>query len=371
MFIVNRERIFSLDVLRGLAIVIMIFVDSPPAETYYLMAHATWEGLTLADWAFPGFVFAMGASAAVSSKKIDMKKIFRRAGILFLIGILFNMKWSFFTYLFQENFTSTDLFDQILIHGRFFGILQRLALTYLLGMFVVKFFKTDKNIFMAAFGLLILSSAGFHIYSPAAPFAIENNISGAIDKIFPGVNHIYTPNYDPEGLYGTIASAAEFLFGFLAGKILTSNIFFVDKIYQLIVLSVIFFITGGLWTFTDIIAKNIWSAPFALITSGGEIILLAAMLKLFDKLPHTKKFFTSLSSLGKNPLFFFLISNILVAIFCNILVEGTPMWIWFWQVTLQGFISDKFSIMIFCLIWTFIWLPVAMIFDRLGIIIKI
>ena len=369
----KKERIFSLDVLRGLAIFIMIFVDAPPGPTYYLQAHATWEGLTVADLAFPGFVFAMGASAAVSTfrREVDVKKIFFRATTLFLIGILFNMTWDFFTYLFQENFTGADLYDAVIIHGRFFGILQRLALTFLLGMLAVKIFKSDAGILFSAVMLLIISSAGFHIYNPAAPFDIENNISGAVDKIFPGVNHIYLPTHDPEGLYGTLSSTAQFLIGFLAGKVLADNAFLRDKIYMLALSSIILFIAGGLWSQVDIIAKNVWTAPFALLTSGFEMLILAAMLYLFDKLPEAKNFFTPLSALGKNPLFFFLMSNIIVAILCNILVDGTPAWVWLWQVTLGDFVSTEFSVMIFCILWCLFWIPFAIIFDRLGIIVKI
>ena len=366
-----RKRIYSLDVIRGLAIIIMIFVDAPPAQTYYWQAHAVWEGLTLADMAFPGFVFAMGASAAVSKKSADIKKILLRAGILFLVGILFNMKWDFFTYLFHSDFTAADLFDKEIVHGRFFGILQRLALTYLLGMLIAKFIKTETAILISAFVLLIISSIGFHVYSPTEPFLLENNISGAVDKIFPGINHIYTLNYDPEGLYGTISSAAQFLFGFLAGKILADNAFMRDKIYTLATLGVIFTITGLAWSYFDIIAKNIWTAPFALITSAIEIFILAALVQIFNILPNAKKFFRPICSIGKNPLFFFLASNIIVSILCNIPIADTNIWVWLWQNTLQGLVSTEFSVMIFCILWTLFWIPFAIIFDRLGIIIKI
>lgn len=369
----KKKRIVSLDAVRGLAILIMIFVDSPPEERYAFQAHAPWEGLTFADMAFPGFVFVMGASAAVSSfnREIDLKKIFSRTAILFLIGILFNMKWSFFTYLFQENFTSADLYDSWIVHGRFFGILQRLALTYCFGMLTAKFIKSDAGIFASAFVFLILSSAGFHLYSPSAPFDQANNISGAVDKIFPGINHIYTPTHDPEGFYGTISSTGQFLLGFIAGKVLADNAFIDDKIKTLLLFGAIFFITGGIWSFFDIIAKNIWTSPFTLITSGIEIILLAIFLVISEFKPQFNKFFEPLVATGKNPLFFFLISNILVAMFYNILIDDTPMWVWFWEVTLKGLGSTEFSVMIFCIIWTLFWIPCAMILDRLGIVIKI
>ena len=367
----RNKRIVSLDIIRGLAIIIMIFVDAPPSSTYYWQAHAMWEGLTLADMAFPGFVFAMGASAAVSKKSADIKKILMRTAILFLVGVIFNMKWSFFTFLFHSDFTAANLFDQAITHGRFFGILQRLALTYLLGMLIAKFIKSENAILISAFVLLILSSLGFHVYSPTEPFLLENNISGAVDKIFPGANHIYTPNGDPEGLYGTIASTAQFLFGFLAGKVLADNAFMRDKIHTLAILGVIFTVTGLAWSYFDIIAKNIWTAPFALITSAIEIFLLAAITQILNVLPQIKNFFQPIRSIGKNPLFFFLASNIIVSILCNIPIADSNVWVWIWQKTFQGLISTEFSVMIFCIIWTLFWIPCAMIFDRLGIIIKI
>lgn len=372
-FLKKRERIFSLDVFRGLAIIIMIFVDAPPAQPYSWQAHAVWEGLTLADWAFPAFVFAMGASAAVSTfrRNIEMKKIFFRTAILFLIGVLFNMKWHLFTYLFQDNFTGENFFENAIEHGRFFGILQRLALTYFLGMFLAKIMKSDTKIFLSAFGILIIYSLGFHLYSLAAPFEQADNISGAIDKIFPGINHIYLPTHDPEGLYGTLASSAQFLFGFLAGKILANNSFLKDKIFLLTLYGIIFLISAFAWNFFDIIAKNIWTSPFALITSGGSMILFAFFLNLFEKFPTAEKFFQPISAMGKNPLFFFLASNILVAMFWNILVDGTPMWIWFWQITFQGIVNENFSVMIFCIIWTLLWILPAVFFDRHRIIIKV
>lgn len=367
----RTQRIFSLDVIRGLAIIIMIFVDAPPAQTYFWQAHAVWEGLTLADMAFPGFVFAMGASAAVSRKAADIQKILLRTAILFAVGVIFNMKWHFFTFLFHADFTAADLFDKTITHGRFFGILQRLALTYLLGMLIAKFLKDELKILIAAFVLLILSSVGFHIYSPAEPFLLENNISGAVDKIFPGENHIYTPNYDPEGLFGTISSAAQFLFGFLAGKVLAENNFMSSKIHTLTLLGIIFAITGFIWSFFDIIAKNIWTAPFALITSAIEIFLLAAITQIFDVIPPAKKISQPVRAVGKNPLFFFLASNIIASMLCNIPVGDTNCWHWLWQHTLQGLGSTEFSVMIFCILWTLFWIPFAIFFDRLGIIIKI
>lgn len=365
------ERISALDILRAVAISIMIIVDAPPTEIYSLLKHAAWEGLTIADLAFPGFVFAMGASAAisVSRSKPSFEKIFKRSVILFLLGIFLNVLPFVIAYFLWAEFSSADFFSRAVEHGRFFGILQRLALTYLLGMSLIKFLNSDKKIFCAAFGILILSSAGFHVYAPENPFAIEKNISVATDFIFPGVNHMLTPQFDPEGLYGTFSSTAEMLFGFLAGKILLEKISAQEKIKKSILFGGIFFAVGIIWSNFDIISKQIWTAPFSLITSSIEFFLLAGILKISET--SAEKFMQPLKSLGKNPLFFYLASIIALIFFLVLRIENIPAWHWIYQHTFQGIVSKEFSSMIFCFAWCAWWIFFAGILDRKNIVIKI
>ena len=49
---IAAKRFAELDILRGVAIAIMIIVDAPPTEIYYFFKHAAWEDLTLADMLF-------------------------------------------------------------------------------------------------------------------------------------------------------------------------------------------------------------------------------------------------------------------------------------------------------------------------------
>ena len=122
------KRFYSLDVLRGVAIMIMLFVDTPPAAIAYpIFIHAPWAGLTFADFAFPGFVFAMGMSAAVSMAKREpsTRKIFKRAALLFVIGILFGTMPFVLSYIFIPDYTAANFYDQAIKHFRPFGILEQ------------------------------------------------------------------------------------------------------------------------------------------------------------------------------------------------------------------------------------------------------
>ena len=87
------KRIYSLDVLRGVAIAIMLLLDAPPDDLFEILKHAPWAGLTVADLAFPLFAFAMGTSAAISMsrREISTKKILRRVTILFALGFFLNV----------------------------------------------------------------------------------------------------------------------------------------------------------------------------------------------------------------------------------------------------------------------------------------
>ncbi len=363
------QRLYSLDVLRGLAIFLMIFVDAAPTEeTYPIFLHAEWEGLTLADCAFPVFVFAMGMSAAISMarRNSSTKRILKRAAILFALGILFNIYPSVLEYLILDEPVAIE-------HLRLFGILQRLALAYLFGALLVQAIKNELGILAAMFMLLILSSAGFHIYAPENPFAIEHNISNAVDLIFPGVNHIYETTHDPEGLYGTIASVATFLLGYLTGKILISKADWRDKLIVFGASGVIFLVQGGMWSTFDIISKNLWTAPYALINASIELFLLVALIYLSDKVPKSRKFLQPLNALGTNPLFFFLMSNFALIFLCKIPteIEGVSFYLWLYQSMFHDLINPAFGSMIFCLLWCLPWLVLAEIFYRFKIVIKI
>ena len=317
-------RNLSLDAFRGLAILTMILVDSPPDfETLVpILKHSTWEGITIADLAFPGFVFAMGASAAFSSRR----NIWRRAGILFLLGIGFNL-----------------ICGQI----RIFGILQRLALTYLFGILLIRWLESPRKILSASMILLAITSLGFHLYAPQDPFNANQNLSFAIDLTLIGQNYMYLGGFDPEGIFGTIPSTASMLLGFCAGILIR------DKNRSLIQFGLILILLGFAWSSIDIISKPLWTSPFALLNAGFDSILLALIKFLPDKI------FEALIAFGQNPLFFFLATNLIL-----ILLWKIDLYVWIWQIS--GLSSAMFAV-----IWCLIWIPLAEFFYHHRIVVKV
>ena len=353
----------------------MLFLDGPPDKIYSILEHPQWAGLTIPDIALPMFAFAMGASAAISMSKREpsTKKILKRTAFMFAIGILLEMEPFILLPIFSSDFTAADFFERAIIHGRLFGIIQRLAITYALGIFLARAIKNSRDILLTAFVLLTVSSMGYHLYAPVNSFDEAHNISQAVDYIFPGVNHIYRPTHDPEGLYGCLAGTASVLFGFLAGKVIIDNSSISNKVQLFCAAGSALIIAGGAWSEFDIITKKLWTTPYALINAGIDFWFLALFMKLFDASTLAKKISQPLGALGINPLFFFVMNNAILTLL-YVLPDGKNFggfYLQLYQNTTQGLISTEFGATLFCAIWALLWLPIAEFFYLRGIIIKL
>src|ERR1700688_4843204 len=118
------ERLLSIDVVRGITIAFMIMVNNNGGPgSWGFMNHAAWNGLTPTDLVFPTFVFVVGVSVVFAFESRLAKGAARaqlawhtaqRAAILIVLGIVVN-SFPFFA----------------LPHMRFYGVLQRIGICYL------------------------------------------------------------------------------------------------------------------------------------------------------------------------------------------------------------------------------------------------
>jgi predicted acyltransferase len=96
----KSNRILSIDILRGFNLVLMLFVNDlymPGVPAWLGHMESDFDGMGLADWVFPGFMFMVGMSIPYSvgnriSKGDDqpalLKHIFIRTASLLIIGVL-------------------------------------------------------------------------------------------------------------------------------------------------------------------------------------------------------------------------------------------------------------------------------------------
>src|SRR5688572_25478152 len=109
-------RLVSLDVFRGITMAAMVIVNNPGdwGNVYAPLLHADWHGWTPTDLIFPFFLFIVGVSITLSRKSAGWGSIFRRAAIIFALG------------LFLAGYPRFDLAT-----WRIPGVLQRIAICYL------------------------------------------------------------------------------------------------------------------------------------------------------------------------------------------------------------------------------------------------
>jgi predicted acyltransferase len=122
-----KNRLLSIDIMRGMTIFFMIIVNTPGTWNYVYppLLHAKWHGWTPTDLVFPFFLFIVGVSMSVSFSKIIVdgsikqsrgkliRKILRRTALIFLVGLFLN--W----FPFHHKHIS---------ELRILGVLQRIAL---------------------------------------------------------------------------------------------------------------------------------------------------------------------------------------------------------------------------------------------------
>src|SRR3954451_1426731 len=145
-------RLLSLDVVRGITIAFMIMVNNNGGDgSWRFMNHAAWNGLTATDLVFPTFVFVMGVSVVFAIEgrlargvtRVQLvRRTVQRAAILCLLGIIVN---------------SFPFFE--LEHMRFYGVLQRIAVCYLV---VSLLYLWDRRASTVA-TVLVLSLAGYWV----------------------------------------------------------------------------------------------------------------------------------------------------------------------------------------------------------------
>ncbi len=96
-----RERLVSLDVLRGLTIAGMILVNNAGDWSYVYapLLHAPWDSWTPTDLIFPSFLFIVGVSMTFAfaryfgPERPPMRvylRVGRRVAILFGLGLVLN-----------------------------------------------------------------------------------------------------------------------------------------------------------------------------------------------------------------------------------------------------------------------------------------
>lgn len=373
-----KDRLLSIDVLRGMTIFFMIIVNTPGTWDYVYgpLRHAKWHGCTPTDLVFPFFLFIVGVSMAMSLHKITsqsefdaasrsalLAKIIKRTCLIFLVGLLLN--W----FPFYHKHIS-DL--------RILGVLQRIALAYGGAGIIVVLVRGRLSILISAIVILLGYWALMVIGGGADPFSLEGNLATWFDPKVLGESHVYKGfgiPFDPEGLVSTIPGIAHVMIGYLicvygildkknAGSPMKGVVF-------VLVGGIILTGVGLLWSFAFPINKPLWTSSYVLYTCGLASILLAALMYIIDILKYTKWTYV-FRVFGLNPLVSYALSGLFVKLMITVFkTDGGNAYAAIYKTVFQPVLGNYagsfgFAISYTMFIWFFAWL-----LYRKGTVIKL
>lgn len=306
----NNKRLLSLDVLRGITVAGMILVNDGYGESFTVLKHSTWNGMTPCDLVFPFFLFIMGISTYLSLRKFQFHatkpvvwKIIRRTVIIFAIGLAIN--W----------FDKAIGGDWLPLHTiRIMGVMQRIALCYF-AVSLIALSINHKYLLHVAFGLLIIY-AFILLYCNGYAQSAEN-IAARIDNAVFGYDHLYHKSpIDPEGLLGTISAIAHTLLGFFACKMMMEAKDTQEKVLRFLLFGGILVIAGYLLSYGMPLNKRIWSPSYVLMTCGLCSLLQGIIMYILDLRQSKQNALTTFFLIfGINPLFLYVLSEVLAIIF--------------------------------------------------------
>jgi predicted acyltransferase len=334
------NRLYSLDVFRGITVAAMILVNNPGSwdSVYPPLLHAHWHGCTPTDLIFPFFLFIVGVSIhfAYQSKLSEgltnknVIKIIRRAVIIFLLGMMLALIPKF-------NFSTV----------RILGVLQRISVVFLFCSLI--YFKTN---WLSQIRLVVLLLVGYWILMTMVPvpdfgpanLEPETNLGAWLDRLLLN-GHLWSQSktWDPEGVLSTIPAIATGILGILTGQLFSKISDPAEKVTWLFFTGAILIVSGLAWGMVFPINKALWTSSYVLYAGGIAMQFFAACYWLVD-VQGIKKWATPFTYYGTNAIFVFVASGLLAKFLIRTKIQVEPeKEISLWSYLYQNFYASWLS----------------------------
>ncbi|XP_020595611.1 heparan-alpha-glucosaminide N-acetyltransferase [Phalaenopsis equestris] len=224
----RAKRVAALDIFRGLTVALMILVDGAGGE-WPVIGHAPWNGCNLADFVMPFFLFIVGMAIPLSLKRMPSRVLAMKRVLVRTIKLIF---WGLILQGGYSHAPDELNYGVDMKHIRWCGILQRIALAYLVVALLEIFSKSTEvqedartgwSVFkiyywqwiLGACILVIYLTTIYATYVPDWQFTVHNtnsvdngkvftvvcgtrgrldppcNAVGYIDRQVLGINHMY------------------------------------------------------------------------------------------------------------------------------------------------------------------------------------
>lgn len=370
------NRYLALDVLRGLTIAFMIIVNTPGSwrDLYAPLAHADWHGFTPTDLVFPTFLFVVGNAMSFAMKKLQetprsefFRKVGKRTLLIFVIGWLLNA-FPFFDYNEAGEMVFIDLSEV-----RFFGVLQRIALSYFFAALILYFGGEKLGWIFSGLALLLYWPIMYFFGDAGDPYGLVGNAAIKLDLMVVGAERMYMGEgipFDPEGILSTLTSIVNVIAGYLAGKMIQAKGNTRTTVRNLLAIGVVLILFSYAWDLLFPINKKIWTSPYVLVTVGWDLIILSGLIFVIEVQKITKwTYFFQVY--GRNPLILYVLSGIVISLISMIPVGEGNLRGLIYETAYTSWLGPKNASFLFAISYMLlIWL-IGLWMDKKRIYVKV
>jgi predicted acyltransferase len=353
-----KERIISVDILRGMTVLLMIIVNNPGnwGTVYSPLLHAKWHGFTPTDLVFPTFIFVLGIAIPLAmpvktwNKETFIKIVTRslriislglflnffsritfdgidpvlllllRIIITILVGyallgnfkpkVKFLLAASIFIILLFLAYSGLDNFKDV----RLPGVLQRIGIVYLIASIIYLIADLETQI-----GIAIALLVGYWALMTIIPvpgigtpnYSEGTNLASWLDGVLLE-GHMYsaTKTWDPEGILSTIPAVATAVIGILIGSLIHSKEPKRDICKAMLLIAAVLTSVGYLWSLVFPLNKALWTSSYVLYSAGLGLFVLT-LIHYLTEVKAKKKMFSFFLIWGVNPMIVFFMSGII------------------------------------------------------------
>jgi predicted acyltransferase len=292
----TNSRLVSIDILRGLAMFLILSIDiggAPIFKTFTRLwgenfanaaskqfSYGFGEGLRLCFIAMPMFLFIVGLVIPLSMNNRIVQKnkkgiylhLIKRSLILFFLGLVAG------GHLLHLKFANMPVYN---------NVLEYISVGYFVCSVLV-LNTTLKAQYILTIVLLLLYWAIF-LFIPVPGwqgeiFSGQMNLGIYIDNVVLGQFH------EPGScrILATISLISNMLLGVLIGHIIFSNRSNESKTKLLFIYGLVMFFAGLIWGQFYPVIRTLWTGSYVLLTCGISTLLLATFYFIIDVKGHSK-----------------------------------------------------------------------------------
>lgn len=371
-----NQRYLALDVLRGLTIALMILVNTPGSWStiYAPFRHASWHGFTITDLVFPSFLFAVGNAMSFSLMKYTqqgntsfLKKVFKRTVLIFVIGLFL----SAFPFVYRDG--NGELVFKNLQNMRIMGVLQRIALCYFFAALIIHYFKLKVSLLVSMVILFSYWALMYFFGSPEDPYSLTGNAPLKFDLLIFRPENLWKGfgiPFDPEGLLSTLPAIVNVIAGYAAGVFIQKSGNTLATIWKLTAAGVALVVIAQIWDIWFPINKPLWTSSYVLLSTGWVLVLIAALILIIE-IWRFRAWTYFFEVFGRNPLFIFVLSGLVVMLMNIIYMEGIASKTYIYNNYFLSWLSSYNASLLFAICYMlFMWL-IGYIMDKRNIYIKV